>query len=102
MLTPLSLVSSLDPERLHTFHCIANSSDRLDTLIDGLFFNEQEIMNKGITVTLVRDGDLQNSTIYIPATIDNNDTSIQCLLYTDSGRLDSLIGRFYVQGNVAQ
>ena len=91
-------MSSLDPETLHTFHCIANSSDRLDTLIDGLFFNGQEIMNKGITVTLVRDGDLQNSTIYIPATIDNNETSIQCLLYTDSGRLDSLIGRFYVQG----
>ena len=102
VLTPLSLVSSLDPERLHTFHCIANGSGRADVLINGLFFNDQEILNKGITVTLVSIGDFQNSPIYIPATIDNNETSIQCQLYTDSGRLDSLIGRFYVQGKVAE
>ena len=91
-------MSSLDPERLHTFHCIANISGRHDALINGLFFNDQEILNKGITVSLVSSGVFPNSTIYIPATIDNNNTSIQCLLYTDSGRLDSLIGRFYVQG----
>ena len=98
MLTPLSLVSSMDPERLHTFHCTANISGRHDVLIDGLFFNEEEIVNKGITLTFESSGVFPSSTICIPATIDNNDMSIQCLLYTDSGRLDSLIGRFYVQG----
>ena len=102
MLTPLSLVASLDPERLHTFHCIANGSGRLDALIDGLFFNDQDILNKGITVTLDSSGVIDNSTIYIPATIENNETSIQCVVFANLGRLDSLIGRFYVQGKVAE
>ena len=94
MLTPLSLVASLDPERLHYFFCIANGSGRPDVEIDGLFFNHQAILARGITVTLVSVGDLRNATISIPATIDNNDTRIQCLLGTER----SPIGRFFVQG----
>ena len=98
VLTPLSLVASLDPERLHTFHCIANSSGRLDALVDGLFFNDQEIVNRGIIVTLDSSGDFPHSRIEIPATIENNSTSIQCLLGSDL----SPIGKFFVQGKLAE
>ena len=98
MLTPLSLIASLDPEGFHVFYCIANGSGRADVKIDGLFFNNAAILTRGITVTLVSVGDLHNSTVSIPATIHNNDTRIQCLFFGDSGTERSPIGMFFVQG----
>ena len=99
VLTPLSLVASLDPDRLYIFNCIANGSGVPTAEIDGLLFNHQTILAKGITVTLVSDENvLHNSTVRIPATIENNDTSIQCLFFGDSGRQESAIGTFFVQG----
>ena len=49
VLNPLSLVASLDPERLHIFYCTANGSGRHDVEIDGEFFNVQTILDHGIT-----------------------------------------------------
>ena len=46
VLNPLSLVASLDPERLHVFYGTANGSGRLDVEMDGEFSNVQTILDK--------------------------------------------------------
>ena len=86
------------PAVLTPLFLVANGSGRPDTLINGLFFNDQEIVNRGIIITLDSSGDFPHSRIEIPATIENNSTSIQCLLGSDL----SPIGKFFVQGKLAE
>ena len=94
-------MASLDPEEMHSFHCTANGSGRADVKIDGQFFNNREIVDRGIFATLDDVGGVIHTTIVIPATIVNNDTDVQCLFYADTDPPStelSRIGKFYVQG----
>lgn len=97
-LSPLSLVVSQGDER-HVFRCTGPGAERVDVQIDDTEFNDQDIINRGITVSSNTTGIIV-STITIPAIIDNNGTMIQCISinFTGPSILLSPIATYLVQG----
>lgn len=100
-LSPLSLVVSQNAENGHAFRCTGPGAERLDVRIDGTAFEDEDILNRGVIVS--SDDSTPGiiiSTITIPATIENNDTSIRCISinFTSSDILSSSTATYLVQG----
>ena len=102
VLLPQSLIVGLNNELLHVFNCTVTGADIPDVQIGGLPFSNGIIQDRGITViTDVIDADTGShaATISVPATIENNMTSIQCIaLNLSAPSVLSPIAMFLVQG----
>ena len=101
---PLSLTAALNTERENVFKCAFTGSELTNVRIDGITFNSQDILSRGIEVTTIiinTSLGLYNVDIVIPATLENNNTDIQCLSVNSSTIpviMESLMAKFYVQG----
>ena len=104
VLLPQSLIVGLNNELLHIFNCTVTGADIPDVQIGGLPFSDQTIQARGITViSNIIDADIGSHavTISVPATIENNMTSIQCTALNLSAPMASVrspIATFLVQG----
>ena len=101
-LTPDSLTVGLS-EKTHDFLCAVTGASRADVLIDNTAFEDQSIKDRGIIVTSItidRAAGIFNSTISIPASIDNNNTDIVCFSvnFSSPGLPPRSEARFFVQG----
>ena len=99
-LSPLALVVSQNAEN-GAFRCSGPGAEQVVVRINGTQFDVQDILDRGIMVS--SDDSTPGiiiSTITIPATIENNKTSIQCFSVnlTSPGVLPSSIGTYLVQG----
>ena len=101
-LSPLSLIVSQNAENRHVFRCTGTpGAERVDVQIDGTAFEDEDIINRGIMVSSDENSSgIIISTITIPATIENNNTKIQCFSVNFSAFsfLSSSIATYLVQG----
>ena len=73
----MSLVVSRNAENRHAFTCTGPGAGRVDVQFSGTAFDDQDIINRGIMVSPRRVNSTIISTITIPATVENNETSIK-------------------------
>ena len=100
-LSPLSLVVSQNAENRHVFRCTGPGADQVLVRINDTSFEDEDIINRGVMVSSDDSTPgIITSTITIPATIENNKTSIQCISVnlTSSDILRSSIATYLVQG----
>ena len=63
------------------FHCIANGTFELTWLVDGLLYTLKRIQSRGIVGTVISvESNTIHSMLTVPATLQNNRTSIQCVV----------------------
>lgn len=103
VLSPLSLIASLNAETVHVFECTVTRAERADVLINNTPFDNQEIQDRGVmvsSITVDSETGTIDSNITIPATIENNGTSIECLSVNFSGPsvVRSSIATYLLQG----
>ena len=65
------------------FHC-AGTGDTIVWKVDGLQENEASIIQRGISSVLVSSSGTVQSTLTVPATLVNNGTTVQCVIYPGS------------------
>ena len=103
-LLPQSLIAGLNTESLHFFNCTVTGAERTDVQVDELSFNDQRIVDRGIIVlSNVIDASTGNhaAIISVPATIQNNETSIECIAVNFSSASDqSPTAMFLLQGQM--
>ena len=62
------------------FHCNGSGFTVL-WLVDGLQENDASIIQRGISSVLISSSGTIQSTLTVPATLVNNGTTVQCVLY---------------------
>ena len=61
------------------FHC-AGSGVGIIWIVDGLPLTDQSIVDRGITDNTVSSSGTVQSTLTVPATQENNGTTVQCII----------------------
>ena len=74
------------------FHC-AGSGVSIIWIVDGLLSNDQSIVDRGISDNTVSSSGTVQSTLTVPATQENNGTTVQCVISS------ALIGGIQVVSN---
>ena len=74
------------------FHCAGNGVS-IVWIVDGLPLTDQSIQERGITDNTVSSSGTVQSTLTVPATQENNGTTVQCVINT------ALIGGIQVVSN---
>ena len=64
------------------FHC-TGSGLAIQWIADGIYVTNTDpaIVDRGITAYIVSSSGTVQSTLTVPATLENNDTTVQCVLY---------------------
>ena len=62
------------------FHC-NGSGDTVVWIVDGSQENEASIIQRGISSVVVPSSDTVQSTLTVPATLVNNGTTVQCVVF---------------------
>ena len=81
------------------FHC-NGSGAAIAWIVDGLYSTEAPIIQRGISSALWTSSGTVQSTLTVPATLVNNGTTVQCVLYpgevtSNTATLTVLPGELY-------
>lgn len=83
------------------FHCTAVNAREIDWCVDGHFHDDALFRARNIT-TEINLTARNESNLTISSTIENNNTHIHCLAYSDvENYTTSNVSTFYVQGELA-
>ena len=96
IIAPLSYTAFLDPSDVSVrFTCTGEGFPFWR--VDGQAASSTEIANRGIIIETNDDGGSFTSQIIIPATVENNNTEVQCVAVSDNNGF-SEIATFRIQG----
>ena len=77
----MSVSALVEEEAL--FHCTGTGAT-IVWIVDGLQGNEASVIQRGISSILVSSSGTVQSTLTVPATLVNNGTTVQCVIYPSS------------------